>query len=338
MSNTPSSLEIINITGSFDTTTKKFVSLKINNVDFEEKQPKLNLIECVKAGNLENVKKCLAENQDPNMTDICDRNALCISVCLQNKKIVEELVNAGANILTVSPTHQLNMLNYSAAAKSLELVQYFIDKKLDINQQDKVGDTPLHNAIIGGLSYTFLKSEDVDLRIKILKLLLDAGADYNLKNHKNMTVLQTAKRTSGVRITDFLKQYIKEKKQSVLTSAAPTNNSANLVGVSTNDTSGINSCVPANDTSGVSANDTSNVNYGVTYTVISGNTSGVNSGVTSTMNSGVPVNDTSSINSCVNSCVTKAQTAELTIIKNDTTFIIKDTQENLIKFMNAYSR
>ena len=90
MSNTPSSLEIINITGSFDTTTKKFVSLKINDVVFEEKQPKLNLIECVKAGNLENVKKCLAENQDPNMTDNNDRNMLCIAVGNKNKKIVEE--------------------------------------------------------------------------------------------------------------------------------------------------------------------------------------------------------------------------------------------------------
>ncbi len=314
MSNTPSSLEIINITGSFDTTTKKFVSLKINDVVFEEKQPKLNLIECVKAGNLENVKKCLAENQDPNMTDIYNKNMLCIAVGNKNKKIVEELVNAGANILTLSPSHQLNMLNYSAGAKSLELVQYFIDKKLDINQQDKVGDTPLHNAIIGGLSYTFLESDEIDLRIKILKLLLDAGADYNLKNHKNMTVLQVAKKTSNVRIINFLKQYIKEKKQSVLTTANPTGDNANSVVAPANDTSGVTSGVPVNDTSGVPANDTSNVNYGVTSTVISGNTSGVNSGDT------------------------KAQTAELTIIKNDTTFIIKDTHENLIKFMNAYSR
>ncbi len=201
-----SNLKPLNITGSFDPDTGKLINVKINDVDFEEKQPQLNLIECIKRSDAEGVKKCLKSGQNPNMTNSSGHKALYLAVtCICNKEIVGELVKAGADILINSPISGKNMLNLASYYNNIDLVKLFIDKKLDINQKDINDNTPLHSVLF----------DNINPNIEIVKILLDNGADYNLKNNEGKIVSRDAINTCKGEVAEFLKNYIKTKEKSV---------------------------------------------------------------------------------------------------------------------------
>ncbi len=68
-------------------------------------------------------------------------------------------------------------LHYAAKAGRIELMQYLIDHKADINAQTGHGSTPLHLAIAG-------------LHKDAVRLLLDADADIKIKNNRDVSPLE----------------------------------------------------------------------------------------------------------------------------------------------------
>lgn len=75
----------------------------------------------------------------------------------------------------------------------VEDVRSLISKGVDVNakENDKLGCTPLHSAVL-------------TRNKKILNLLLDAGADINISNNKNQTVLQYALRKRDFEMAQLL--------------------------------------------------------------------------------------------------------------------------------------
>lgn len=61
--------------------------------------------------------------------------------------------------------------------KRIEIMEYLLDLKSDINKQDELGQTALHIAV---------KNNDFD----VINMLIKRGADANIKNRNGLTPLQ----------------------------------------------------------------------------------------------------------------------------------------------------
>jgi len=79
-------------------------------------------------------------------------------------------------------------------------VQYLLGKNLNVNSRDKNGNTPLMCAAERGCPGNYISDRPVDMtsiRLKIVKLLVEKGADVNARNKKNESVLKFAKAPCG---------------------------------------------------------------------------------------------------------------------------------------------
>ena len=70
-------------------------------------------------------------------------------------------------------------MHRSVLNNNIKFVEYFINKKDDINKQNKNGDTPLHLAFKIG-------------NYDIIRLLLENGANIKIKNKKGITPFDIA--------------------------------------------------------------------------------------------------------------------------------------------------
>ncbi len=74
---------------------------------------------------------------------------------------------------------------------NVEQVKSWIAKKNKINQTDPDGNTPLHYAVSKN-------------NLAIVQMLIDAGADQNIKNNNRETAIDIAQRNNSIEITDLL--------------------------------------------------------------------------------------------------------------------------------------
>ncbi len=91
-----------------------------------------------------------------------------------------------------------NNLQIAVKRHLIEFVQYFIDKKLDINYQNNFGDTALHIAM-------------VEENLGIIQLLLNNNADLLIKNNERKTPFDLA--SGEIRKVFNLESLILEKKR-----------------------------------------------------------------------------------------------------------------------------
>jgi len=102
-----------------------------------------------------------------------------VKYCLDNYPDSCKKVNSNnANILS----QIIRRIFFSTLKDHLQIMQLLIDNGIDINQQDKFGDTPLHRACYYGI-------------LPEVELLIKAGADTTLKNKKGLTPLEYAKKS-----------------------------------------------------------------------------------------------------------------------------------------------
>jgi len=71
------------------------------------------------------------------------------------------------------------------------MIQYFLNKKLPVNVVNKNGDTPLHLAMKTNNSEVFLIHNSF-IKIKVIKLLFDHGAEIDIVNNENATPVDYA--------------------------------------------------------------------------------------------------------------------------------------------------
>ena len=148
---------------------------------YEKNSLKNELIQAVKKGDLDNVKKTIKKGEDINQRDSNGLAALHIAALENKNEIAETLLKAGANpnifdkFMKSTPMHKAA---YMGHAKVLEtLIKYHAD----INAQGPYnGYTPLHDAIWHNHK-------------EAVKVLLDNGAKLNLKTHNGKTPLELAK-------------------------------------------------------------------------------------------------------------------------------------------------
>ena len=98
-----------------------------------------------------------------------------------------DIVKQDINGVTPLNYASYNIINY-------KVVKLLIDSGADVNDKDRIGNTPLINACIIG-------------DIEIVKLLLDNGADVNAENKWYNTPLTYAKDKHNQQLVDLLIQH-----------------------------------------------------------------------------------------------------------------------------------
>lgn len=101
----------------------------------------------------------------------------------ENQKLIKFLLNQGMDINHVDNQGHNCLSHAIKRGYGLTLITTLINAKINLNQKDKKGDTPLHAAI---------NSMERKETIEIIKLLLKKGANVNEKNNKGRTPLHAA--------------------------------------------------------------------------------------------------------------------------------------------------
>jgi ankyrin repeat protein len=132
-------------------------------------------------GNVEIIKRLIAAGSDVNAEENEDgKTPLHTALIMTKEEAALELINAGADIAKADRQGRTPL--HLAARKCLvRVVEELLRRGAPVNARDADGNTPLHHAV----EYC----DDYILRKKIISLLLDSGADVEIRNKKGLTPL-----------------------------------------------------------------------------------------------------------------------------------------------------
>ena len=185
----------------------------------------LSLIEAARKGNIEAVKKHIANGKqdffnsiDVNAADVLDKTALHYAAAWGRIQIAELLIANGADVNTKSVTGRtpLDIANKNNKSKiadllrchggkhgtihgaaldgDIEAVKEFLAAATNVNVKSVFGQTPLHDAA----------AED---HKEIAELLIGKGADVNAKDQDDETPLDWAIHSKLTEIADLLRKH-----------------------------------------------------------------------------------------------------------------------------------
>lgn len=107
-------------------------------------------------------------------------------------EVVRQLVVAGA-YLCARDRHRATPLHFACIKGSFAVVEYLLSIKAPMDLVDENAETSLHWAIKKG-----------DSNLRVVQLLVDAGAECSIRDGDGFTVLQRADRSNSTRILAVL--------------------------------------------------------------------------------------------------------------------------------------
>lgn len=167
-----------------DIERQEFLNTIAKNKANIKKTKKFNeaLIDAVYTKNESEVQRLLKNGADPNGIAIKKTTAspLGLACTGKNIKIVKMLLEYGANPNMTPHENQLTILAYALMGQeNTEIVKYLIYAGVNVNSRQADSDPDIFNAVLFGHANS-------------LKLLIEAGADINLKANDGMTLVQRA--------------------------------------------------------------------------------------------------------------------------------------------------
>ena len=106
-------------------------------------------------------------------------------------RIVEYLLDVGADIEMKEAPSFLGLLDFAVARNIPKMVELLLDRGANKEIKDRVGGTPLHTAVACN-------------HIENVKLLVDAGAELNVEDNDRRTALFYAVKHGHTEIVDLL--------------------------------------------------------------------------------------------------------------------------------------
>ena len=135
-------------------------------------------------GNRDRVIELIAAGADPNAADSGSWTPLLWSVWSGGSKCCPELIRAGADISATDSSGN-TALHYAVWNGDTEGARVLLDAGADPAAANLNGTVPLHCAMRRGGSPTY--KEFVEAGIRMIKMLIDAGADIYEKDLKGRT-------------------------------------------------------------------------------------------------------------------------------------------------------
>jgi ankyrin repeat protein len=141
----------------------------------------MNLAASIQAGNLAAATELLRAEADTNRRNPEGLTPLMIASGLGQQQMVELLLTAGAEVLTIEPRMGASALHKGAQSGNVDVIRLLLDGGAFIDQQSPVlGNTPLMDAVLH-------KQEEA------VRLLLGRGARTVIRNHWQQTALELAR-------------------------------------------------------------------------------------------------------------------------------------------------
>ncbi|MGC6583999.1 ankyrin repeat domain-containing protein [Paenibacillus sp. Dod16] len=213
-----------------------FLSACQSNPEKEEVQNmNRELIEYAEQGNTEQVRQLLQSGADINATDEQGRTAVMAATYHNHVGTVEALIQAGADI-NIRDHQRNNVFLYAGAEGMMEILRLAIEADADVTLTNRYGGTALIPASDRGhveIVQELLTRTDVDVNHinnlnwtalleavilgdgsekyqRIVKLLLDHGADARIPDGNGVTPLQHARERGYLEIERILLDAVNE--------------------------------------------------------------------------------------------------------------------------------
>lgn len=160
-------------------TLKKFKSAK-GDLNLQDSNGLTPLMQAVANGQSKAVQYLLQQKVNLELQNENGDTALAMALGNDQDQIAVDLIKAGAKTNVVGGEDKNTMTFMAASVNATKALELLIKKAPDqLNEKNKKGDTPLHEAARFG-------SE------KTLQILIKAGADKALKNNEGKTPLDIA--------------------------------------------------------------------------------------------------------------------------------------------------
>jgi len=170
-------ITVINTSAAYQGCSGKDKEKKEETQKPEEINPLTQLLDAIKNGEVEKVKK-LVEQDKVDINAAVDKydSAIWLAMYSNRPDIVKYLINKGADVK--KPSKYGKLLIVEAASKGYEnIVRMLVEKKkVDVNAKDSYGETALWGAWNAG-------------QIRIVEFLANHGADLNLKDKNGRVIL-----------------------------------------------------------------------------------------------------------------------------------------------------
>lgn len=172
----------------------------INDVDHNNRTA---LHEACKKGNLEVVKILIENGANIHIEEESGKTAVTFATEIvqpESLEIIKYLKDKGANLL-VKDKNNNNLLHKVIGGvqkdikETIKIIKYLISEKIELNEQNTIGNTPLINAIL------------LTKNIEIVKILIENGADINIENGTNKNAIDLTIKRKSHEILDVLLQY-----------------------------------------------------------------------------------------------------------------------------------
>lgn len=213
-----------------------FLSACQSNPEKEEVQNmNRELIEYAEQGNTEQVRQLLQSGADINATDEQGRTAVMAATYHNHVGTVEALIQAGADI-NIRDHQRNNVFLYAGAEGMMEILRLAIEADADVMLTNRYGGTALIPASDRGhveIVQELLTRTDVDVNHinnlnwtalleavilgdgsekyqRIVKLLLDHGADARIPDGNGVTPLQHARERGYLEIERIILDAVNE--------------------------------------------------------------------------------------------------------------------------------
>ncbi|MBP9780036.1 ankyrin repeat domain-containing protein [Candidatus Gracilibacteria bacterium] len=151
------------------------------------------LIKAVKSGNLNLVQEIFYKLNNSEINDKKWQTAILYS----NKEILEFLIQNGADINTKDDGGWTSLMIASFNFE-LDKVELLLEKGVKVNEIEQFGQTALILCLVQG--ELGLSKEDEIKTDKIIQLLIEYGADINIKDTHGKTALDYAKRKEHIEL------------------------------------------------------------------------------------------------------------------------------------------
>jgi len=135
-----------------------------------ENQNSNNLIQLLSGNDLAGFKKAIDDGADINYRNSYNQIPIVDAAYLEKSEFVKVLIDAGADVNQIDYTHKFTPLMWAVQNQDKKTIELLIDDvELDLNYTDSVG-----------MSALMLSHNDIN----ITQILIDAGADWNIKNYE----------------------------------------------------------------------------------------------------------------------------------------------------------
>ena len=129
------------------------------------------------------------------------------------QNVVKYLLKNGADI-NQKDRHGNALLHLAAMEDNEEMITYLLEQGADINQENNYGQTPLHFSTYRSCSRddeiekpSDRKGEEKKDKEKMMKYLVEHGADVNKKDKNGQTPLKIAKQKENERVIEYLMKH-----------------------------------------------------------------------------------------------------------------------------------